>query len=216
MDSKSLLTIVITALITGGGVYLWQNQNSELPQQLSTETIITEEKASDSSQTTDIVELAKNSSSSFLYLVSSPNNKETSVVLKDGNKKFAFTYPYNDWRKLNFAQPIDPTATDGAGGLFEPEQWAIYEFCQDTCDRETQKGKGFQMIVWNANYPGRNNNPNFYQKNGEFFVTESNDFIITYKPYQSYANYPPSYVSSNNEEIAKAAADLFESFKIIK
>ncbi len=211
MDSKSLLTILVTAVIAGGGVYLWQSQENEAQQQLPPETTVTEEKVNDSPQTIDIVELAKNSDSSFLYLVSSPNWKETSAILKAGDQKFAFTYAYNDWRMLNFTQ-LDSTATDGPGASYNDlEQLAIYDFCQSACDRENRKGKGFQLTIWNANYSGRGENPDFYQRNGEFFVTESSDFIVTYKPYQGILP-----METLNAEIAKAAAKLFESFEIIE
>lgn len=207
MNSKGLVTILITTIVVGGGVYFWQNQPVDT-QQLSQENTL--EFVSEDAQAVnrptennDVVEVAKNSSAEFLYLVSSPSYKETTAVLKDYLLSFSLKYPYNEWRQLYFFSS-DLTAS-GGGNSNRFDGLVTYDFCAGSyfCDMTEKKGRGFQLKVWNATYPDRDENPDFYSEDGEIMVVETDDIIVTYKPY-------------DEQNIAEAAAKLFESFELLQ
>lgn len=207
MNSKSLLTILITAVIVGGGVYMWQNQTNneqQLPQETQPETVSEEtQEISTPTQESDVVEVAKNSDTEFLYLVSSPSYENTTAVLKDYLLSFSLEYPYNEWRQLYFSE-ADLTAS-GGGDPNRFDGLVTYDFCAGLyfCDMTEKEGRGFQLKVWNATYPGRDENPDFYSEDGETIVVETDDIIVTYKPY-------------DGQNVVEAAAELFESFELLK
>ncbi len=207
MNSKSLLTILITAIIVGGGVYFWQNQPSDthqLPQESQQEAVSEEtQEISTPTQESNVVEVAKNSDTEFIYLVSSPSYENTTVILKDYLVSFSLEYPYNEWRQLYFSE-TDLTASDG-GESNRFEGLVTYDFCSGLyfCDMNEKEGRGFQLKVWNATYPGRDENPDFYSEDGETMVVETDDIIVTYKPY-------------NGQNVAEDAAKLFESFELLQ
>ena len=203
MNSKSILTVVITAILVGGGVYFWQNQTysgQQLPKSNSPEAV-SQEIPKVTSPEISVVETAKKSESKFLYLVSSPSLEKTQVILKDFYGNFSFEYPWNEWREMYFSTS-DLTASGGGDGNRFSEFYT-YDFCAGSygCDMTKQEGRGFEMQIWNATYPGRKDDPNFFKKNGEVFVKETDKIIITYKPYKG-------------QNVAEAAAKLFESFKL--
>lgn len=150
----------------------------------------------------DFISSAKESYDAFMYVVSSPNYEETELVLRDALISFALKYDYNDWGKMYFSD-IDLSATDGAN-KYEIVAFVAYEFCTGNyyCDQREKKGKGFELTLWNAEYEGRTDNPDFYLENGETLVTESGALIITYKPYEG----------TGTEEAVKT---LFESFEML-
>jgi len=196
MNFKSFLTILITGVIVGGGVYFWQNQSHNM-QQFSQEVCMPV-------QTGDIIETAKISGGDFLYLVSSSSSKDTTAVLRDSLLSFSLKYLYNEWGSLYFLK-TDLTASDGAVDPNYFDGFAIYDFCAGSsfCDMAKEDGQGFQLKVWNANYSGRDKNPNFYTKDGETLVIETDNIIVTYKPYKGW-------------DVAVAVAKLFKSFELLK
>jgi hypothetical protein len=208
MNSKNLLTILITAIVVGGGVYIWQNQPINTQQQILQDAqpkVINDVApvVAPASGNTDIAEIAKTSNSDFLYLVSSPSLKNTQMVLKDFYGTFSFEYPWNEWREMYFV-PSDLTAS-GGGDPNRFDEFYKYNFCAGSsyCDMTKQEGRGFEMQIWNANYPGRKDDPNFFTKSGEILVKETDKIIITYKPYKG-------------QDTTEATAKLFESFELLK
>lgn len=206
---KTILTIIITAIIAGGGVYIWQNNSNNTKTPLSenkTKSVTTNEtvKATE----TNIVDVAKKSKDKFLYLVSSPSLAKTQMLLKDYFVDFSFEYTWGDWGEIYYKN-TDLTASGGGGGGIERfDELGRYDFCAGGyfCDMKKQEGKGFQMQIWNANYSGAKKDPNFFQKSGEKLVKKTDKIIITYK----------SYKGGKGFDIPKDVAKLFESFKVIK
>ncbi len=226
MNSKNILTILLTAIIAGGGVYFFVKNNQPIPtptivqkevdidkikegikKELMDEMKKNEKEVAQPSITKDIVEIAKASNNKFLYLVSSPSLSSTKVILKDFYGTFSFKYPWNEWRELHFTNS-DLTGSSG-GDTNRFDQLLAYNFCAGSlgCDMSKKEGKGFEIQIWNATYPGKTDNPNFFKNNGEILVKETEKIIITYKPYKD---------SYNGQGVTEAVDKLFESFELIE
>lgn len=188
---KIVLAVLVTAFISGGGVYLWQKQSNNR----SAENVA------------EILKKSENKDFEFSYLVSSPSLKETNLVLRDYFVDFSLQYPWNDWRQMNFIT-TDLTASDGGFKLEDATGLQTFDFCAGSyfCDPDKKEGKGFQIQIWNANYAGRKADPNFFKKKGEVLVKETDKVIITYTPYKGGQGW----------DVSKDVARLFESFEILE
>src|SRR3989338_10658242 len=105
MNLKSILTVIITALVVGSGVYLLQNQlNSErqLPEKKQTTASETIPETAKVVTNIDVADVAKNSDAKFLYLVSSPSLEKTQIIIKGFWINFALEYPWNEWSEMYF------------------------------------------------------------------------------------------------------------------
>lgn len=215
--SKILFSVILTAVIVGGGVYFWQHQEAA---QITTPVATVKDSeqlnikpVTQESTSTDLFELAKNTKDEFTYLVSAPkltgdwkmtiNNNSGDYVLR-----FSLKYKYSPWGELRYTK-ADLTATDGAPPVNGLSGVASYSFCagQYYCDETNHKGMGFDLTFWNAKFIGRSADPKFYLKDGETFLKETDKYIVTYKPFTG---------STANQQVKvdQEVSDLVSSFEI--
>lgn len=138
----------------------------------------------------EISELVKQSANDFTFLVSAPKwNGEWTVVLNNpiNNHGFSFQYPRSSpWEQIRY-QFSDLTATDGARSFAALKAIGQYRFCAGEyyCDDQKRDGMGFTLTIWNASYEGKDKKPEFYLEEGNILLTQTDKYIITYKPFSS-------------------------------
>lgn len=216
---KILLAIILSAGIAGGGVYYWQQgefKNGEEVKEVKTvedKTSKVEEKTEKEIvkefTSTGLYELAKATKDNFTFLVSHPNSDSNWKVLVSNNfedmpMRFSFNYKSaSPWREIRYNK-TDLTASDGAS-LEDLQGITGYRFCAGEyyCDSLKHEGMGFDLTFWNGKYKGKTADPKFYLKNGDILFKETDNFIITYKP----------FTNSSQAEVDKEVANLMSTFE---
>lgn len=189
-------TVIITALLSGGSVYVWQNNNQKL-----------DDGTVDKAQTTDLFEAVKNSTDPFTYLISKPVIGENFKAIINDSQLFRFAFEYNDrpWYHLSFASD-EYGGTDGDPGPHGLPWFRKYEFCATfNCDLQKMEGMGFELTFWDPQYTGGVGDPEFYLHydkflTGDILVLETDDYIVTYRPFKD----------ADSEELEK----LFQNFTL--
>lgn len=182
--SKIVLAVVITAVVAGGGVYFWQNK--DVGQNKIEEPVAKlAEQAVQKPDVKDLFESAKESKNEFVYLVVAPKlNDEWRMVMKNMLVNFSFKYKSFPWGQLRYDES-NLTDTDGDPGENGLPGFLSYKFCAGAyyCDMEKGAGMGFHITFWNAKYAQRSKNPDFYLRDGEKFLKETDRYVVTYKPF---------------------------------
>jgi hypothetical protein len=170
---KIVLAVIITAVVVGGGVYYWQqNEAPTTPTPVST----------------DLFDMAKNSTNEFTYLVSAPKvDGDWKMILNDsylGKFSLEYNYPWNELRYKS--QDFKQVGMPGEGFTMKAIPGVkSYLFCAGMyyCDEYQRTGMGFELKFWDAEYLGREDNPQFYLEDGDILIKETDKYIITYKPF---------------------------------
>lgn len=198
--SKLIIAVVITAILVGSGVYLWQHPTSR-----SGSPVV----QPSSSASPSLFDSAKNTKDEFTYLVSAPtlggdwkmtlNNNFEDFVLR-----FSLTYKFSPWGAMAY-KSTDLTATDASSPSSLPGV-VSYSFCasQYYCDEINRKGMGFELTFWNATFSGRETDPTFYLERGDTFLKETDKYIVTYK---AFSNSPQATID-------KEVSNLLKSFEL--
>lgn len=210
---KFVLVIAITVLVVGGGVYFWQNQKlievvNSVNSQSSVQAPVVQQPIS-----SDVFEIAKKSDDEFMYLVSAPKIGDdwrmlVSNTFTDFVLRFSLKYKFSPWGEMSYKK-YDLTATDGAPPLNGLSGYSHYVFCAGNyyCDAEKRSGMGFELTFWNAKFIGRVADPKFYAKNGEIFLKETDQYIVTYKPFSDS-------VATQKAHIETEVATLIQTLEV--
>lgn len=214
---KYFLAIILSAGIAGGGVYYWQQNEGEEVKTVEakdSEEKSTKEESKEVKETpnqtsaSDLFELVKGTKDEFSFLVSHPKSGGDWKVIVNNNfenlpMRFAFTYKSNSpWGEIRYKKS-DLTASDGAS-FTDLQGVASYEFCAGEyyCDDIKREGMGFELTFWNNKYSGKTKDPKFYLKNGDILFKETDNYIITYKPF------------AKATDVDKEVANIMSTFEI--
>jgi hypothetical protein len=203
--AKFIITVVVTALLAGGGVYYWQRpvEPVNAPVEDISDTEYVEE-----TEVIDLVDLAAGSDNDFVYLISAESlNSDWKMVLKNSFiGTFTLDYKFSPWGAMRYIA-IDLSAHDGNPGPHGLSGKVAYHFCagQYYCSLSEKDGMGFTLTFWDAKYTGRSDDPEFYAKNGDILLMETDENIVTYKPFKD---------SSNNQEVSGRVEDLLTTFEL--
>lgn len=206
---KYLLAIILSAGIAGGGVYYWQQSEIKNREEAKEPVKEVAKEIAKEVPATNLFELTKTTKDEFTYLVSAPKiGGEWKVVFNNNFEslpiRFSFKYDVSaPWADLRYAKS-DLTASDGGATLNDLQGITGFRFCAGNyyCDEQKYEGMGFDLTFWNAKYKGRKEDPKFYSKNGDILFKETDNYIITYKPFKG----------ANNVE--KEVANLMSTFEI--
>ncbi|MCX6734813.1 MAG: hypothetical protein NTZ25_02775 [Candidatus Peregrinibacteria bacterium] len=216
---KYLLVIILSAGIAGGGVYYWQQSEGKKGED-NKEAKTTEEKllkeevkepakeVTKESPASDLFELAKTTKDEFTYIVSSSKlNGDWKVVVNNNFKnlpmRFSFKYQgISPWGEIRYIKS-DLTASDGAA-FTDLQGISSYRFCAGNyyCDDTKNEGMGFNLTFWNSKFKGKVADPKFYLKNGGTLFKETDNYIITYKPF------------TGDKNVEKEVANIMSTFEI--
>ncbi len=192
-----LLAVIITAVVVGGGMYLWQTSQESLP---TTENEVVEETSTRPETESIISETQK---SDFALSIDQAALGESVVTIRDTYNEgagFSLQFP-SSWGLVNVTKH---NLTDSGGG--NPPQRASYTFTS-----EFRANHYLEVII---SYATEKDSSLVTQQN-RIFVAEDDTYYYNYNPSTRFCVEDGKCKEDEVEEINAEIQEIIDSFELL-